>query len=355
MKKAPKHRAGRGARHNPHNRFLHRHSVREHPEGLDVGPEEPGKTEVFIEHPKTIVNKVLSPDIGLDYSLNPYQGCEHGCVYCYARPTHEYWGWSSGTDFEQKIIVKKNAPRLLEDFFRKPNLEVTPIMLAGNTDIYQPLERKYRITRGLLEVFAKYRYPVGLITKNALVTRDLDVLQELDESGLVHVSISVTTLDEKVRQVMEPRTASVYKRLQTIETLSNAGIPVRVMVAPIIPGLTDHEIPAILRAVSDAGAIEASYIVVRLNGTIGEIFMNWVRQEFPHRADKILSQVAAVHGGKINDSRFGTRMKGEGTLAKIIGDLFRTAKRKYMHNQKMPPLNRKAFIRPHGEQFLLWG
>lgn len=346
---------GRGAQHNPHNRFLKQAAVREHPEGLDLEAEGPGKTQVYLEHPKKIVNKVISPDVGLEYSLNPYQGCEHGCVYCYARPTHEYWGWSSGTDFEQKIIVKPNAARLLEEYFRKPNLEVVPIMLAGNTDVYQPVERKYRITRSLLEMFAKYRYPVGMITKNALVTRDLDILEELNEHNLVHANISVTTLDEKVRQVLEPRTASVYKRLQTIETLSKAGIPVRVMVAPVIPGLTNHEIPAILRAVSDAGAITAGYIVVRLNGTIGEIFTKWVQQSFPNRAEKILKQVRGLHGGKLNDSRFGTRMKGEGPMAKLIRDLFYTAKRKYLGKREMPPLNRNAFLRPHGEQFVLWG
>src|SRR5690606_15654769 len=235
--------------------------VTEHVEGLDEPLLSSPATQVFHETPKQIVNKVTSPDLGMMYSMNPYQGCEHGCIYCYARNTHEYWGFSAGLDFESKIIVKKNAPALLEKFLSHPDWHAVPISLSGNTDCYQPLERKLEITRGILKVLAQYRHPVGIITKNSLILRDLDLLQDLASDNLVHVYITVTTLDEDLRSIMEPRTASARKRLKTIEALSNAGVPVGIMNAPIIPGLNHHEIPNVLKAAADH--------VARAAGTIG--------------------------------------------------------------------------------------
>ncbi len=263
---------GRGAQIKTANKFLKGEYVTDHIEGLDEPLQGIPTTQVFLETSKTIVNKVTSPDLSMMYSTNPYQGCEHGCIYCYARNSHEYWGFSAGIDFESKIIVKKNAPDLMEKFIMNPRWEATPISVSGNTDCYQPLERKYELTRGILKVFARYRHPVGMITKNSLITRDLDLLKDLAQDNLVHVYISITTLNEDLRRVMEPRTASAIKRLQTVESLAKAGIPVGVMNAPIIPGLNHHEIPMIMKAAADHGAMSAGMTVVRLNGSIVKFF-----------------------------------------------------------------------------------
>jgi DNA repair photolyase len=336
---------GRGAQINSHNPYLRQSYVEEHIEGLDEPLIGETETEIIREFPKKILNKVESPDIGLGWSMNPYQGCEHGCIYCYARNVHQYWGLSAGLDFERKIIVKENAPALLEETLRNPNWEPEPIMFAGNTDIYQPIERKLQITRKMLEVLLRYRHPVGLITKNSLILRDLDLLAEMAKFNLVGVSISVTTLDEKLRQKLEPRTASAKLRLKTIRHLSDAGIPVNVMVAPIIPGLNSHEVPAIIRAAADHGAISAGYTVVRLNGAVGELFVDWINKTFPDRAEKVLSQIAACHGGSLHDNRFGYRIKGEGEIAKSIAQLFRTAKEKYLSGREWPRLETSHFVR----------
>lgn len=296
---------GRGSQVRTANKFLKSEYVSEHVEGLDEPLLSAPTTQVFYEQPATVVNKVNSPDLSLMYSLNPYQGCEHGCIYCYARNTHEYWGFSAGLDFESKIIVKKNAPQLLEKFILHPKWNAVPIMLSGNTDCYQPLERKLRITRSMLEVFARYRHPVAMITKNSLVLRDLDILQDLARDQLVQIYISITTLDEKLRSVMEPRTASAKRRLATIEALSAAGVPVGVMNAPIIPGLNHHEIPDVLRAAAEHGALAAGMTVVRLNGSIGKIFEDWLRKNFPDRFNKVWNQICALHDGQVNDSSFG--------------------------------------------------
>lgn len=334
---------GRGAQIKTANRFLKAEYVRDHWEGIDDYSTDLPSTQVFFESSKTIVNKVTSPDLGMAYSTNPYQGCEHGCIYCYARNTHEYWGFSAGLDFETKIIVKKDAPRLMEKFILNPNWIGTPISVSGNTDCYQPLEKKYELTRGILKVFATYRHPLGMITKNSLITRDIDLLKDLAKDNLVHVYISITTLDEELRRRMEPRTASAAKRFQTVEALSTAGIPVGIMVAPVIPGLNHHEIPAILKMAAAHGAIGAGMSVVRLNGAIGKIFEDWLRKNFADRFEKVWNQICSLHGGSVNDSVFGRRMTGEGNHAEMIHQLFGTARRKYFNGRALPPLNLTLF------------
>ena len=297
------------------------------------------KTEYLETHPKTILNKVTSADIPLEWSLNPYQGCEHGCIYCYARNTHPYWGYSAGLDFEQKILIKRNAATLLEEELKKKNWRAVPIMFAGNTDVYQPAERKFGLTRQCLEVFWKYRHPVSVITKNSLILRDLDLLTSLAAERLVHVAISITTLQEELRQFLEPRTASVQQRLRTVETLTRAGIPVFVMMAPVIPGLNDHEIFALVQAAADAGALGVGHTIVRLNGDVGIIFEDWLRKTLPDRADKVLHQIRDAHGGHLHDHRSGTRMLGEGKLVEMVHAQMRLAKRRYLDGRQMPAYN----------------
>lgn len=336
---------GRGAQIKTGNKFLKEEYVTEHVEGLDEPLLSAPATQVFYETAKNVVNKVTSPDVGMMYSLNPYQGCEHGCIYCYARNSHEYWGFSAGLDFETKIIVKKNAPALLEKFILRPDWNVVPISLSGNTDCYQPLERKLEITRSLLKIFAQYRHPVTMITKNSLVLRDLDLLADLAKDSLVQVFISITSLNEDLRRMMEPRTASGAKRLKTVEELSKAGVPVGIMNAPIIPGLNHHEIPQIIKAAADHGALTAGMTIVRLNGSIGKIFEDWLRKNFPDRFDKVWNQICAMHGGHVNDSNFGRRMTGEGNFADVIYQLFRTSRKKYLDGRSLPPLDLSKFRR----------
>src|SRR5476649_2323358 len=289
---------GRGAQVNTHNKFLKNKYVLEHIEGLDEPLLENSATQLFEETPKKIVSESNSPDLWHMYSINPYQGCEHGCIYCYARNTHEYYGFSAGLDFERKIIVKRNAPELLEAYFNKKNYQPVCILLSGNTDCYQPVERKLKITRSLLAVFLKYRNPVAIITKNNVILRDLDILTELGKLSLVHVNVSITSLDEQLRQKLEPSTITATGRLGVIQKLSESGIPVRVMAAPIIPGLNSNEIPNIIKAAADRGDLAAGFTIVILNGSIGEIFTDWVQKAYPDRADKILNQIAACHGGQ---------------------------------------------------------
>lgn len=303
------------------------------------GEEEKERTRFQKIFPKTIVNKITSPDVGMSYSMNPYQGCEHGCVYCYARNSHEYWGFGPGLDFESRILVKEDAPRLLEEHLKKPGWKAAPIVLSGNTDCYQPAERHFRITRACLEVFLKYRHPVGIITKNALVLRDLDLLTALNKDGLVGVHISVTTLREETRQLLEPRTASAAKRLNTIRVLSEAGIPVNAMLAPIIPGINSHELLDLAREVAACGARSFGFTMVRLNGAIGELFTEWIERAMPGKAAKVLSQIRACHGGQLNDSRFGARMKGDGVVAAHLHQMARLARRRFFEGREMPRLN----------------
>lgn len=297
------------------------------------------KTQYIEIYPKTILNKVKSPDIGMVYSMNPYQGCEHGCIYCYARNSHEYWGYSAGLDFERKILYKKNAAQLLEAKLKSKHWKAQPIMLSGNTDCYQPIEKKLRITRALLELLYKYKHPVGIITKNALILRDLDILTEMAKLNLIHVSISITSLQESTRRILEPRTATVAKRLKTVNTLAVNNIPVNVMFAPIIPSINSHEIFDMVKVASEMGALSAAYTLVRLNGAIADLFTDWVYRAFPDRAKKILNQIKDCHGGQLNDSRFGTRMRGEGKVAEQINLQFRVAMKKFMHDSCLPPFN----------------
>jgi DNA repair photolyase len=334
---------GRGAQIKTESKFLKSHYVAEHIEGLDEPLLESPQTQIFHENPKKIVNKVESPDLPMMYSMNPYQGCEHGCIYCYARNTHEYYGFSAGLDFESKIIVKQNAPQLLEQQLLHKNWNAVPIMLSGNTDCYQPQERRFGITRNMLKILAKYRHPVSIISKNSLLLRDLDLLRDLASDNLVHVYISITTLDETLRRLMEPRTVSSLKRLATVEALRKNGIPVGIMNAPIVPGLNHHEIPAILKAAAERGAQAAGMTVVRLNGSIGKLFEDWLRKNFPDRFDKVWNQVCSLHGGNVNDSQFGRRMGGEGNFADAIHQLFRTSRKKYFDGVEMPPFDLTKF------------
>ncbi|MCB0371698.1 MAG: PA0069 family radical SAM protein [Muricauda sp.] len=334
---------GRGAQQNTHNRFLqHVYEMREdflefcRLEGEEA---ESNKTKYIPIFPKTIVNKVDSPDVGMMYSMNPYQGCEHGCIYCYARNTHEYWGYSAGLDFERRILVKKSAPELLEAKIKHKNWKTQTIVLSGNTDCYQPAEQQFEITRKCLEVFLKYRHPVGIITKNGLILRDLDILKELNNYGLVGVNISVTSLQEKTRRKLEPRTVSIQKRLKTIKTLSENHIPVNAMLAPMIPGINSHELLKLAQTVAEHGALSFGFTVVRLNGAIGQIFTDWIKKAMPDKAEKVLHQIQECHGGSLNDSRFGLRTRGEGTIATQINDMARLARQRYFKDRNFPVLN----------------
>ncbi|MFK5973060.1 MAG: PA0069 family radical SAM protein [Flavobacteriaceae bacterium] len=334
---------GRGAQQNTPNKFLeHIYETRDDfLEFCRIEGEEAdrNKTQYIPIFPKTIVNKVTSPDVGMQYSMNPYQGCEHGCIYCYARNTHEFWGYSAGLDFERKILIKKDAPKLLEAKLKSKHWKAQTIVLSGNTDCYQPAEKKFEITRACLEVFLKYRHPVGLITKNSLVLRDLELLKELNKHGLIGVNISITSLSEETRRILEPRTTTIKKRLETIRILSEQTIPVNAMLAPIIPGINSHEIMNLAKAVSENGARSFAFTVVRLNGAIGQIFTDWIKKTLPDRADKVLHQIEACHSGTLNDSRFGIRSRGEGKIATQIHDLMRLAKHSYFKGQSFPKLN----------------
>jgi len=271
--------------------------------------------------------------------MNPYQGCEHGCIYCYARNSHEFWGYSAGLDFERKILIKKDASKLLAKKIKHKNWSANTIVLSGNTDCYQPAEKKFQITRECLKVFLKYKHPVGIITKNALVLRDLDLLKALNKDQLVGVNISITSLSEQTRRIVEPRTVSIKKRLQTIRILSEHNIPVNAMLAPIIPGINSHEIMSLAKAVSDNGACSVGFTVVRLNGAIGQIFTDWIHKTLPDKAHKVLHQIEACHGGKLHDSRFGIRTKGEGQIANHLHELMRLAKHRYFKGKHFPKLN----------------
>lgn len=336
---------GRGAQVKPANRFLRSSYITAHPEGLDEPLQQKPDTQVFEEQARTIINKVTSPDLGMVYSLNPYQGCEHGCIYCYARNTHEYYGFSAGLDFESKIIVKKNAPRLLEKQLLSASWQVAPLSLSGNTDCYQPLERTYQLTREILKILARLQHPVSIITKNSLILRDIDILTDLAAHRLVHVYISITTLDESLRAKMEPRTATGSKRLDVIRALSEKKIPTGVMCAPMIPGLNHHEVPHILKAASKAGALGAGMQVVRLNGSIGKIFEDWLGKNFLDRFNKVWNQICELHEGGVNDSQFGRRLRGSGAQADSVQQLFRVARKKYFAGREFPTYDLTRFQR----------
>jgi DNA repair photolyase len=344
---------GRGSQFNPRNRFVKNEKVREHVEGIDDWGETNEATIYLEEHAKGIVNKVDSPDLSMWYSMNAYQGCEHGCIYCYARNAHEYWGYSAGLDFERKIIVKKNAPELFRKFLMRPNWEVKPISVSGNTDCYQPAEKKFRITRQLLEIALEFNQPIAMITKNAGILRDKDILQEMAKKNLVQVYVSFTTMNEDLRRSMEPRTTTANQRLRIIKELTEVGVHMGVMTAPLIPGLNDHELPMLLKAVSEAGAKEAGYTFVRLNGAIKLIFHDWLYKNFPDRADKVWHLIEQGHGGKVNDTDFGRRMQGDGNIAEIISKQFAIYTKKYHLNESTFELDCTIFKRP-GEQMRLF-
>lgn len=341
---------GRGAQLNTHNKFLKNKYVAEHIEGIDEPLLENTATQLFEESPKKIVSESNSPDLSHMYSINPYQGCEHGCIYCYARNSHEYYGFSAGLDFERKIIIKPNAPELLEQYFNKKNYQPVCIMLSGNTDCYQPVERRLKITRHLLEVFLKYKNPVSIITKNNVILRDMDILTELASMNLVHVNVSITSLNEQLRQKLEPRTVTASGRLAVVQKLSEKGIPVRVMAAPIIPGLNSNEVPNIIKAAADRGALAAGFTIVRLNGSIAEIFSDWIYKAFPDRAEKVLNMIRSCHDGKLNDSDFGRRMSGEGKIAQSIHQMFRMACNRFMAGREMPEYDYTLFVPRKGKQ-----
>ncbi|MDX5326950.1 MAG: PA0069 family radical SAM protein [Bacteroidota bacterium] len=335
----------RGSTYNPDNRFhQQRHEVV--PEWMDeerMEAEENRRTNFTEVHPRSIINKVDSPDIPLNWSMNPYQGCEHGCSYCYARNSHEYWGFSAGLDFEREILLKRDAPRLLRQKLQNPNWSGEPIMLSGNTDCYQPIERKLGITRSLLEVFREFRHPVGIITKNALVLRDIDILKDLAKDDLVHVSLSITSLDNELQNRLEPRASAVKQRLKALEELSTAGIPVNVMIAPVIPGLTSHEVLPIMEEVANRGARSARYIMVRLNGHIGRLFEEWLEANYPDRKERVLKLIRETHGGTLNENRWGVRMKGEGEVAAQVKAMYKVGLKRFFKGRMAPAYNRDHY------------
>ncbi|NUQ82844.1 MAG: PA0069 family radical SAM protein [Bacteroidetes bacterium] len=341
-------RKGRGAQKRLHNPFRQQEVI---PDADHLTDQEEAESVLFPK-PETrvlevtaasIVNRVESPDVPMGWSLNPYQGCEHGCVYCYARNSHTYWDGGAGIEFETRIQVKVNAVELLRRFFLKSGWAGDPIVMAGNTDIYQPVERKRELTRRLLSTFLEFRHPVGLITKNSLIDRDTDLLSDLARDQLVHVNLSLTTLDESVKRKLEPRTSSAASVLKTIRRLTDAGIPVNVLMAPIIPGLTDHEILRVFEAASDAGALSAGGLVVRLNGQVGDLMTDWIGKAFPHQAEKVLNRIKSLHGGQLNDSRFGRRMTGEGPWAATIRSQVHLARERFFSDRQMPEFNRSLF------------
>jgi len=345
---------GRGTSLNPPNRF-EKVSAGAVQEDLgeyfkDPEPERNILTKFIIDHSRTILAKNDSPDVGFAYSLNPYRGCEHGCVYCYARPTHEYLGFSSGLDFETKIMVKPDADILLARHFNRPSWQPQVVMLSGDTDCYQPIERKLGITRRCLEVFLRFRNPVSVVTKNALIQRDVDVLKELAALNLVAVAISITSLDAKLIRHLEPRSASPEKRLETIEVLARAGIPVAVNACPIIPALNDEEIPSLLREAANRGARFAGYTIVRLPHAVKDLFLEWLRRELPEHASAIVSRIRSVRNGELTCSDFGIRMNGEGRVAESIEQLFQAACRSSRLNQSKVVLSSKEFLSPRCAQ-----
>jgi len=339
---------GRGAQHQVHNRFFeHQHEVLD--EYLNFCEAEgeqadTNKTKYIDVFPKSFVNKISSPDVGMGYSANPYQGCEHGCVYCYARNSHEYWGYGAGLDFERTILVKKNAPELLEKKLQSKNWKGGTIVFSGNTDCYQPIERKLEITRKCLEVLLKWKHPVGIITKNSLVLRDLDILRELASMDLVKVHLSITSLSEKTRRLLEPRTASIKNRLKTLEVLSANNVPVYVMMAPIISSLNSHEILPLVKKTAELGALDVGYTMVRLNGQVADIFKDWIHKTIPDRSERILNQIAETHGGTLNESSYKTRMRGEGVIAQQVKQTMALAKKKYLKKRVNITLDKSHYL-----------
>lgn len=349
---------GRGAVSNASGRY-----ERERREPFDDGwgdgeakPPATLKTTLIKDSSRTIIATNDSPDISFNHSINPYRGCEHGCIYCYARPSHAWWGYSAGLDFESKLFFKADAPGLLEKAFQKKTYQVEPLLIGANTDPYQPIERDLRLTRALLELCLKYRHPVSVITKSASVLRDADVLGELAALGLAKAAVSLTTLDRKLARAMEPRAATPERRLEAVAGLREAGVPVTVMTAPVIPGLTCHEIEALLKAAAEAGAQSAGYVLVRLPLEVRDLFVEWLKAERPGQADKIMSLIRQTRGGKDYDARWNVRGVGEGPVAELIAKRFHAAVRRHGLDNARVKLRCDLFERPlaGGEQMSLF-
>ncbi len=352
---------GRGTGLNPPNRF-ERVRLAPDPDAEGVsssaadGETPPSAhTQFFDDHSQTILSHNDSPDLGFAYGINPYRGCEHGCAYCYARAYHDYLGWNGGLEFETRILVKRDAPALLRRELSAPGWRPQPIALSGATDCYQPAERRFRLTRGCLEVLAEFRNPVGIITKSALVARDLDLLTELARVACVSVHLTLTTLDAGLAGALEPRAARPEHRLRTLRDLAEAGVPTGVMIAPVIPGLTEHELPAILQAAAAAGASSAGYIALRLPHTVKDVFIDWLDVHAPGKKARVLARVRELRGGELNVSDWGKRFRGEGVWADHLENLFRIAARRAGLAERPPPLSVEHFRRPGGVQLDLFG
>ncbi len=338
---------GRGALSNPAGRF-EKTGIESFDDGWYL-EEEPDSIETTLEPDaaKSVISTNDSPDIGFDYSINPYRGCEHGCVYCYARPSHSYMGLSPGRDFETRLFYKPNAAKVLEGELTRPSYVCKPIMLGSNTDPYQPVERKMQVTRSILEVLAGCRHPVSIVTKGALVVRDLDILTDLARDNLVSVTVSITSLDPETKRTLEPRAASPQARLRTVNQLSQAGVPVGIMVAPIIPALTDHEMESIMEAAVEMGARWAGYVMLRLPYEVKDLFREWLAEHHPHRASHVMSLIHDVRGGRDNDPNFGSRMRGTGPIAQLIRSRFQMTRRRLgLDKLERPPLNTTLFRPP---------
>ncbi len=341
---------GRATSLNTPNRFEHRTYTPLPIEVTQEARQSPVPTTFYRDASRTILARNDSPDVPFTFSINPYRGCEHGCIYCYARPSHEYLGFSAGLDFETRIMVKLNAPRLLEQTFLRQSWKPQVVAFSGNTDCYQPVERSLGLTRECLEVSLRFRNPATIVTKSALVLRDLDLLREMAGWKIVHVMISITSLNPGLIRIMEPRASAPALRLDAIEELARAGVPVGVNAAPIIPGLTDEEIPSILKAAADRGATNAGYILVRLPGAVKPLFLDWVRRNFPEREKRILNRIRDTRHGELSDARFGSRVTGEGEIARTIGSLFALHAERYHLKTRWCDLTTDAFRRPRGSQ-----
>jgi DNA repair photolyase len=342
------HRPGRGSITNPANRY---HS--DHNQAIDDGwdlDDEPApalKTTVTTDNSKTIINRVKSPDLPFDRTINPYRGCEHGCIYCYARPSHAYLDLSPGLDFESRLIAKPHAADLLRKELNKPRYQCQPIALGTNTDPYQPIDKEWQITRQILEVLREYKHPVSIVTKASLIERDLDILTDMAKQNLVLVFISISSLDRSLTRAMEPRAAAPQRRLKTIQTLTEAGIPVGVLVAPIIPFLNDAEMETVLTSCQQAGAISADYVMLRLPQEVEILFQEWLQIHYPQKANRILQRIRDLRSGKLNDSTFGQRMRGQGQYADLIAQRFRLACKRLRLNKSSHQLDSTQFKPPH--------
>jgi DNA repair photolyase len=349
---------GRGAQSNASGRYetLSHETFDDGWTQEDIAPA-PLRTSITAENARTIITRNDSPDVSFDRSINPYRGCEHGCIYCYARPAHAYVGLSPGLDFESKLFFKPRAAELLTRELGKKGYKPAVIHIGGNTDPYQPQERTLRITRQILEVLSAHRHPASIITKSALIERDVDLLGPMGKAGLTRAAISITSLDRGLARVMEPRAATPERRLAALRALTQAGVPTMVMFAPVIPGLNDHELEAVLRKSAEAGAIGAGYVVLRLPLEIKDLFREWLSSKLPDRAERVMSLIRQMRGGRDYDANWGQRMKGEGPIAELIGQRFKIARRRFGLDSERPPLDTTQFrVAPRtGDQLDLFG